>query len=1308
MFVTFAIKSNCMKNLLILIACFSGWYTAIAQTETTTINGKSYYVYPYQEEVEMNYAIFYAGVTFQEKHQRDSLNRKVISTEIEPLEEVVPIESLYEFNPSAKKTKKLILKLRSEYPGIFVSARFPLDRDITPTLEPLPDGLYVQYYRDLPYVDANNILRFRNDIPCAYFHLKDNRLHGFAYWVNPMGDTLKAGTFTNGIKNGRWVKYTYSSFPATELLNKKPALFEKYVDHSYFDTSFVRVEFKNGLMEGTYEAGYNDFVREKGHYKNNKPSGEWFEYAMNYYKETEKGPWKTEVYLEKHYFLADENQQKNPVKGRIIRNSILDNSRFEYKKELVFNRYIGHFAQHYDLYIPENETDSYEGLELPEEQNHSYPGEEYDDYEDYMYYGDFEEEEENLDYIDFAYEDPDRVYYVNKKYYSRNGLLDSLGYVARYATVYEEFYPGNQVKIRYTIENGRIIEPDTIYWSNGNPANVISQNKVTGAWKEEVFDMNKVSLYVNEYDSLGNLTTILDDDYEDESIVIRGKEYEFNNYMKFFIHHGEDSLYHPITNKQTLYEALWPRDSSVAISKIFDPQSRVLEEKHFALNRDLVYHLDCEFSEDYSSVNAKEICESGKLRTETLLSGSYEDNYQYFRWMQQENDSILTGRVDNWKYNYFLSSDFTLYYNNQPFTGKFTLTSNVPDFNLEVTPNSIHLDYATGEKHEQALKKANKKYWKHKKVTNEAHYMSMPTYYRNEISSLVLNVLPFADQLFEPVYEDHFIEDDYDYFDYEYGYESGKKPKEKKLTEQQAEAFDKFVEGQFLNGKPEGTWKTVDQFGNPSVIMHFKNGQLNGPVEQYKTVYPPKKNTMEALMRYNPAEMLRNGPVPNEPTHYLARLMHYKNGLLDGTYYEFKWNGDTSEYANYSEGRLEGEAFFKSGITYTQARFEGGAPDGIIRSYLTLPKKAPVLLFDLNYQNGLLQGESKSYHLNGKLAKHGFFLTGQPIDDFEAFDTLGFKYQYVKFLYNQPVEEKIWEENQLSVRYEFDWKDSIPFDSEAITRTDGLERLVYEMSGGGRAEPYYGRPSTVDKTGINYKMTKYYPNDSIARRGTITAGKKTGFWESWNYEGKKLYEVQYFDSIMAINDSVRFKSKGILTLLDTNGRAICKSYIVEKVEKYDCSHTDHHEVRMFRTFWERDTSMHRINGYVKNYYDNGVLMNEGNMKDGLATGVWKFYDPYGNLNMVGEYVLGKRNGRWLSGDLSQVKYMGDICLNPNLPNLDEILSYEEKLLDISVIYYQMTKVISREYYGVDMNADGPPEGYEGEEMYYEEEYYEED
>ncbi|MEY3438522.1 MAG: hypothetical protein RL265_1107, partial [Bacteroidota bacterium] len=119
--------------------------------------------------------------------------------------------------------------------------------------------------------------------------------------------------------------------------------------------------------------------------------------------------------------------------------------------------------------------------------------------------------------------------------------------------------------------------------------------------------------------------------------------------------------------------------------------------------------------------------------------------------------------------------------------------------------------------------------------------------------------------------------------------------------------------------------------------------------------------------------------------------------------------------------------------------------------------------------------------------------------------------------------------------------------------------------------------------------------------------------------------------------------------------------------------------------WQGNDSIDRMNGYVKNYYDNGVIQNEGKMKDGLPSGVWKFYDPYGQLNQVGTYVLGKRDGRWLGGDLSKTKYLGDICLNPNLPNLEEEIKYRENLLDIVITNYKMGKALNKEFYDVNMN-----------------------
>jgi antitoxin component YwqK of YwqJK toxin-antitoxin module len=275
------------------------------------------------------------------------------------------------------------------------------------------------------------------------------------------------------------------------------------------------------------------------------------------------------------------------------------------------------------------------------------------------------------------------------------------------------------------------------------------------------------------------------------------------------------------------------------------------------------------------------------------------------------------------------------------------------------------------------------------------------------------------------------------------------------------------------------------------------------------------------------------------------------------------------------------------------------------------------------------------------------------------------------------------------VRYLFDWRDSIYFVPSDITETQSLDRVLSDLGLLYYNEVYYGRPSLVEKDGISYHVTKYYPNDQIARDGAINNGKKTGCWQYYNYDGEFLYEVDYFDTIIQLNDSIRFKSKGILTDFNAKGQKISQSYVIEKFEKYDCSHTDHYEIRQLYTFWQENDTVDRLNGYAKNYYDNGVLQNEGMMKDGLPTGVWKFYDPYGKLNMVGSYAQGKRDGRWLSGDLSKSKYIGDICLDPNLPNLDEEISRREKELEINIINYVLGKSVSYESYDWDLNEQNP-------------------
>ena len=409
--------------------------------------------------------------------------------------------------------------------------------------------------------------------------------------------------------------------------------------------------------------------------------------------------------------------------------------------------------------------------------------------------------------------------------------------------------------------------------------------------------------------------------------------------------------------------------------------------------------------------------------------------------------------------------------------------------------------------------------------------------------------------------------------------------------------------------------------------------------------------------------------------------------MAQGDYIDRNWYGEVEEQGTFQDDAKNGPFVSKNKIAYSISEFKDGYLDGYVQTYLTLPEMDTILLYDINFQHGLLNGESNAYHTNGKLAKRGFFLDGQPIDDYEAFDEVGFRFHYVRFKYGFPVEEKIWEENELSLRYIFDWKDSIYFDPSDITSTVSLEALMIELGYGvGYVdEEYYGRKRIINKEGLTYNMTKYYPNDTVARIGDVEDSKKVGDWKFYNYEGEFLYEIDYFDSIIQLNDSIRFKSKGILTDFNKNGNPLYKAFIIEKMEKYDCAHTDHYEIRQLYTTWEDNDSTQRMNGYVQNFYDNGVLQNEGEMKDGLPSGLWKFYDPFGKLNLIGSYHQGKRNGRWLQGDLEKKKYLGEICLNPNIFDLEAEKEYRENLLDVTIITYRLGQATSKQFYDLNLN-----------------------
>lgn len=1310
-----------MRYLILLTTITFFFFRATAQTETTTWNGKTYYVYPHQQEARVNEYMFLQYAEYKEVIKRDDKNRKIVRTDLAP----VDLEKEIGFvPPKAQNTKekkqidKILKEVIQKKPELFYRFNSEEEQNITPSLEPIPDGDYVQYYRDLPYLD-NNILRFRNDVVAAVFTIKNGVPDGPAAWYGMQNTLLKTGHFAQGSRTGEWIFRRYEpnqdQFPKGTGKKDDLAVIQYVLTHDFIMDTLVEVyHYQSGLRSGAYSRSFRGNVYEEGFYKNDKESGTWSNYRNKVTFDPVDSLWTEtdDVILVQRYTYPE---KKVRGKGVIIRGDVIhpdfrgymydmpyydqeeeydpskDTLKLEDEYPFAHRVNFDDFGEFFD--ILENENDD-KGLELPEEAVNSYEGEEYEGYDGMRYYD--SEYEMDMDMGGYNRDE----YYIKGKSYTRQELIDSIGYQFQYDGVYEEYFANGQLRFRFEVKDGNLVSEDTVFWSNGQAANTVWFDETTREYTQHFFDYNGKLYKTLLFDENGKKLT--EEIEEERGIVIDGlryiSDYDMGNITMDYS--NEEGMKKGLTERTLILATRWVRDSAIASTVYFDPATATRELTVYNVLGDVVLKETAVFGDDYENVSVTSTRMYGPLRLETISNGAKSEYYYDWRFTPADEDSAHPMFDAMYFYGrYDLTSDEILYYGDQPFTGKLNWLHDGSKLSIAAKESSITLKVPSDFNADRLTEKALEKYYKKGKRSPLLQWYTTD-YVHFSLKGSMLDFFPFSyriysphDQIYDYGYEEYYEEEYYDYEDYEKNRK--KRNKKKKKEPKSIVPYDRTMAGSYLNGKPQGEWLVKDQYGELTTRANYVDGALEGEATYYATEFPLSESEVENRNQYiERYHVFIFDTPPMKKTQYISAKRNYKNDILSGPSVEFNWKGDTTSYDFYREGYKQGPSFERNKLFYSIANYDAGGIAGISRTYLTVPGQDSILIFDLNFQNGALQGQSTTYHTNGLPAKRGFFFHGQPIDDYEAFDTLGFRYQYVKFQYNQPVEEKIWEENQLSVRYLFDWKDSIDFDVSDIKGSSSFERLAYDLGliRDPYTQPYYGRPSLVNKTGIDYTITKYYPNDTVAREGKISKGKKVGHWNYYGYEGKALYEIDYADTILVINDSIRYKSKGVLTYLDENRQPTSKSYIIEKIEKYDCSHSDHNEERMLYTFWERDPSMKRINGYVKNYYDNGALMNEGEVVNGIPTGIWKLYDSDGQLNQVGTYVMGKRDGRWLKGDLSNMKNMSEICLNPNLENLEEIMAYQEKLLDVSVIYYHIGSVVKREYYGINMNNGDAPEG----------------
>jgi antitoxin component YwqK of YwqJK toxin-antitoxin module len=1180
-----------MKNLLSFSFILLTIFAFGQKPDSIMYQGQYHYIYPYKQP------------TFA--------NSRLIASARNSKKEKRALE-LYTSSGKPIFYAKSILK-NADY---FFSTTYQFDTDPIPSLDPMPDGKYVQVFLGYFKIDKKNKIVIDTTKVAGVFTLKNNMLEGNGYWFNTVGDTLKKGKYLKGSKEGTWViKKEENKY----IDSKKEVL--RFCKKTLFSTIETN-EFHAGAKNGIYIKELYGNVLTKGHFKDGNPDGEWFRYELNSTQE---------VVLMEHFTYAD---QKTISHKPYIRDDFRTPN-WHLNRNKVFPR------------VPEISIDFSTFWICPR------PKTNLNQIEERYTYNRGYTMRENIYERSFSY---------NNEYILRSKLIDSIGIINKFTNLYEAYYSNGKPKYKLYFKNGDLITEDTIFWSNGKLCDVILFHPEKNEFENKKFDIEGKIVSIDIYDQKGAfLRKDLDPDYAKNHLTIDNLypcSIIDNSHFKYF---DKTAIYNHKNNENSIYYKRWFLDTTVNIEKYYNPKTKTFTEINYSILGNKKSENTYQFSEKFESFLGNSTTYLGDLSIKTITDGTIRG--AAINQLDSLNYIKLTERNQNFK----KTEQSTVLFQNQPFSGKVEIDYRKNKIDYRLSKNKIKFFIGSGYKSTRKINRSAWKYVESKEIKNQ----KILQYFENSTSELNFDDVFFpqfikVSNFYSPVIE-------------------GQVDRSRKVNR----AVRK-IEGSMHNGLPSGVWTVIGKRGKIISTFTFVAGNLNGPAKKYSIQAKKPKSTRNnnGLNKYT--------EFPKKATYFLEETAEYKDGLLQGKYVKYNWQGKTIANANFENDEIIGVSVGRTAITSTYINHKNNQIDGSFKTYLRFPGKDSLLLYDLNSIDGKFDGECKSYHLNGKLARIGVFKNGVPIDNYKSYDSLGNLFHEVHFQLGKPVEEIIYDGKQIATKFLFNLADSVyfsPFNYFEASASfsefgDNQNDLFNDYQIFNQVKSQHSKlldGNRVDKEHNEYYLVKYFPNENIAREGAFNDSKKNGLWKFYNYEGQKLYEINYFDSLITLNDSIEFKSFGEKYEYDLTGKLLSKSYVIEKNEKYDCSNSDHYEIRQFFTTWQANDTLKRINGYVKNYYDNGVIQSEGQMQNGLPTGVWKIYDPNGKLNMLGEYVYGKKQGRWLKGDLSKIKYLGEICLNPNLPDLEAQINYREKLLDIEIYYYKLGQRLNSEKYNLNLN-----------------------
>lgn len=452
------------------------------------------------------------------------------------------------------------------------------------------------------------------------------------------------------------------------------------------------------------------------------------------------------------------------------------------------------------------------------------------------------------------------------------------------------------------------------------------------------------------------------------------------------------------------------------------------------------------------------------------------------------------------------------------------------------------------------------------------------------------------------------------------------------------------IELNFIDGVLNGELNCFAPKKRPLASMQYVNGILSGK-ETYYNNFPDSFRSFES--RYFSRGFQEDEVVENFKRTQITKQVNRLSGVLNGANITLNLNGDTLRFKNYLDGKLDGEQlevrekYYRDYFVYKNEK---------IIAQKKVDVRTGITLMDWSSEIGIY----RSYYKYGQLAQEAIIHPNQKYDTIRCYDTLGFLIKHI-CLINQLLDNAIFYDNgERSMTLDFAIEDSLSYlFNESFN-------IFYPIT----SNVIIGKTRQETKHYYSAYIKKYNQYNELEEEGNLYQGIKVGKWNYYSTDKSGNYSIVFADSSDNYNPYSQHREAEI-SYYNAEGKLVSKGQLVDYGQEYSCLQRNYTEQFLVNYSLLNEQIPPDSLYPIKHYYKTGVKMNEGNLLHGEAHGLWRCYHSDGSLYELGNYENGKRHGRWLKGDLSQINFLGEYCLDPENSDFKSLLSE----IDVTVIYY---------------------------------------